>query len=190
VFDDGVIVHLYEEEFVANLASQHQAAPCEYQKLATLKQKIQAAPSPPGMEWWSKKELSRRRVLGTVIESSSSLPVSCTICIDRKASNELSRQLYSQEEGCKSSQTAVSIVLDIVSERGRAEEGRLYSAFLSASRKLKLPVLRQCFVQDACQDFEAATLVADGCTCTTFLLPEPDVFEYRRGERVRCQEKT
>ena len=113
VFDDGVVVALKEREFVEKLASQHQAAPSEFQILTALVQEIERqsklqAPPPlskktkpsnnaigdGGCDGWSRKKLAKRLVRSVV--KSSPIPVTCTVGIEPNATtnNELVSRFY------------------------------------------------------------------------------------------------
>jgi len=105
VFDDGVIVSLKEREFVERLASQHQAAPSEYQILTALIQEIdhQSQLQPPLVAStkqcsggihpvWSRKKLAKRLVKEVV--KSSPIPITCAIGIESSSTNEIVSHFY------------------------------------------------------------------------------------------------
>jgi hypothetical protein len=113
VFDDGFVVALKERNFVEKLASQHQAAPSEFQILTALVQEIDRqsksqAPPPPSRKpkasnnnsgddcgsGWSRKKLAKRLVKSVV--KSSPIMVTCTVGIESNATstNELVSRFY------------------------------------------------------------------------------------------------
>jgi hypothetical protein len=156
VFEDGVVVSLHEGKFVAALAEQHQAAPCEYQILTALKEKL-ATTSPPDGDWNKKLAIDAFQD----ISSASSLPVTCTVSIEPDAPNSLSESFYSLESSNQTRDHAIVIVLDILPPSQQRDKTRkIQDSFLRASYKANIPVLRQTLVADACQDREASTVIA------------------------------
>ena len=156
VFEDGVVVALHESEFVAALAEQHQAAPCEYQILTALKEKLATA-SPPDGNW--SKTLAIQAFQN--ISIASSLPVTCTISIELDAPNSLAESFYSLESSNQTRDHAIIIVLDILAPSQQQDKARkIQDYFLRASHKANIPVLRAALVAGACQDREASTIIA------------------------------
>jgi hypothetical protein len=78
VFANGVVVTLGETEFVQALAEQHQAAPCEFQILSALSQKVRSITA---TETVSKKKRALQIIRD--VTSSSPLPVTCLLCIEK-----------------------------------------------------------------------------------------------------------
>ena len=156
VFEDGVVVALHEGEFVAALAEQHQAAPCEYQILTALKEKLATASTPDGK--WSKKLAIQTF---QKISDASSLPVTCTVSIEPDAPNSLAESFYSLESSNQTRDHATLIVLDILPTSQQQDKARkIQDHFLRASYKANIPVLRQTLASGACQDREASTIIA------------------------------
>jgi hypothetical protein len=157
VFEDGVVVSLHEGEFVSALAEQHQAAPCEYQILTALKEKLADASPPDG--GWSKK-LAIQAFQN--ISSASSLPVTCTVSIEPDApTNSLAESFYSLGSSNQTRDHAIVLVLDILpTSKQRDKTRKIQDSFLRASYKANIPVLRQTLVTGACQDREASTVIA------------------------------
>jgi hypothetical protein len=160
LFEDGVVINLTEEGFVAALANQHQAAPCEFQILQALMEKVSAAANPEIL--WSKK--SRAMEILQTITATSLLPVTCTVSIESKAPAHVARRFYDLEESESSAYTKMRtaiVILDIASvPQGQNKTRKIQEALLRASAKLNIPVLRQSVVADSCQDQEACTVIA------------------------------
>jgi hypothetical protein len=119
VFDDGAVVVLTEREFVEKLASQHQAAPSEFQILKALVQEIDRQsksrePPPPSSKaknnngdcgGWSRKKLAKRLVKSVV--KSSPIPVTCTVGIESNGTDELVSRFYGHSSTVVSNEEAI-----------------------------------------------------------------------------------
>jgi hypothetical protein len=102
VFQDGIVVHLNEEDFISKLAITHQAAPSEYQILKALIQEIKnsqrnkprISSSNNGETHWRKKKAARS--LMRHVMKNSPLQIACTIGVDFLSDNgNLTDRCYS-----------------------------------------------------------------------------------------------
>ena len=182
VFSDGATIDLLEDEFVAHLASQHQAAPCEFQIINALKKKLKDV-TPPEKEW-SRKKLATK-ILKNII-SSSSLPIGVAVAIEPGKSRYLSERFYSSDPTSGAAGKAILTLLDIGHEPlGRVQKAsKMYKSFLSASKKLDIPLLHQSFIEGGCQDYEAATIIAIQHFCY-----QNRIFTKQKGARKKVDKK-
>jgi hypothetical protein len=151
-------VHLEESEFVSKLANNHQAAPCEYQILAALKEKINAEPR--GEAALGMKKIASR-VLKGIVGASREQP-SFILGIDSQASRDDPHQFYSEVESSSSQSRNIVVLLDVGKQVTQRDENprKIYRAFVNAAEKVNTPFLKQSFVSKDCQDYEAASIIA------------------------------
>jgi hypothetical protein len=181
VFDDGIVIHLEESKFVAELANQHQAAPSENQILSALVGEIQRQSQTSSVSThescWSKKKLSKS-LIKSVVENSTT-PVSCAIGVERNASFDLIIRFYGQHlkstVECSHHHGVVGI-MDLGDNEGNGKPRRIYRELLSATRKRSIPTLEQSLVRGPCEDREAASIIAlqHFCYQNRFLLDSKD----------------
>lgn len=177
VFDDGVTLYLQEDVFVAKLASQHQAAPSEYQILNALRALLDM--KEPLDDGWSKKELASK-VISSIVESSSEV-ITSTISIIKGEGNtrQLSQpffqtRLSGKKDGlnvdpCKSA----LVVMDInkrISSGSTNKHSKMLRAILSAASKQQISCISTSVV-DNVLDFEASSI-----TCVQHFLYQNRLF--------------
>jgi hypothetical protein len=156
IFDDGVTVYLKELEFVKYLAGKHQAAPCEYQILQALLERIKLSPSPE--REWSKKRVASKVIKG-IMKASSQPSATFFLGIDAQGCNHISQQFYTNEESHRSESRTVVTLLDIGGQRC-TKPRKIERALFHAAEKSSAVVLKQTLVRAECEDYEAATIIA------------------------------
>jgi hypothetical protein len=196
VFQDGIVVHLNEEDFVSKLASTHQAAPSEYQILTALIQEIENSQrnvprislSKNGETHWSKKKAAKSLVRHVV--KNSPVQISCAIGVDFLSGNSnLTDRFYSSSIELATTSTeepdrGLLMVLEVapsIDQGGGAgsKPSKLYHELLSAAQNLDISVIHEAVVPPNCLDREAASIVAIQQFC----------YQNRVFGNVICKEK-
>lgn len=159
IFDDGITVHLEGSEFVSRLANKHQAAPCEHQILVALKEKVKEV-DPRGAAAPTKKSVASR-ILKQIIGSSCEAQT-VILGIDSDASGNISHNFYSEHESNRSQGKNVILMLDVGKQSRQSLEKprKIFRSFLKAAEKLDATFLTQSLLNEDCQDYEAATIIA------------------------------
>jgi hypothetical protein len=172
IFEDGVTLYLKEAGFVAKLASQHQAAPSEYQILAAIRSLLDS--ERPLSDGWSKNTLASSIV--DKILSSSSQTVTSTISINPTQQGDVvSRCFFGTSTSDQHNVTpcdAAIMVLDLHKNlRDRANKtGKIHRAILTAAMKRNLFTTTASIVKCGV-DFEASCI-----TCLQHFLYQNRLF--------------
>ena len=171
VFDDGVVLDLSEETFVSKLASQHQAAPSEYQILAAIRSLLDTQSPPPGE--WTNTSLALQ-VVDRMVESSPQ-PIQFTINLSPGGNNKLTEKFFAADGTNGKSLNTVMAILDIQKEGFVAESTpqrtrQLHRAILAACEKQQVPVFDESIVTYG-EDYEAASI-----TCIQHFLYQNRLF--------------
>ena len=147
LFDDGVAMYLGEEEFVSEMAEQHQAAPSEYQILTALLKRIRVCKVPEDGSW-SYKKMAALWIDKMI--ASSPISVKCTIGVNNHSANShLVENFYSLHNGIQHVDSFIAVIDMDAFRQGRAEkkERKIYRALLRAStKKNRLPTMEQSLV--------------------------------------------
>jgi hypothetical protein len=167
VFDDGASLYLTEESFVSSLATQHQAAPTEFQILAAVRALLNTNSNPP--DDWNRKELAAK-VVERIIQSSP-IPVTATISISHGEGEdkELLRQFYSSAETNDYTHTSTNSVIAILSMTSNnnknvlgnptaAKIGKVHRAIVSSAEKHTSSAVHDSILSGG-TDYEAACII-------------------------------
>ncbi len=162
VFDDGVTLYLTEEAFVSKLASQHQAAPSEYQILAAIQTLLDSKPSPPKN---SSKKVLASEIVDQVIQSSPE-PITATISINPAAESGIWQQFYTAEGASKNTPLSHSSIIAILDIQGESFFGegttskirKMHRAIVRAAEKQNLLIYHDSVVMGN-EDYEASCII-------------------------------
>lgn len=177
VFDDGICIYLSETSFVRKLASQHQAAPSEYQVLRALVEEIGQQSNhiitrmntdlPTGSKMWSRKKLAK--CLTNAIFASSPVPVTCTIGLKTfDGTEEVVNNFYDFDPSNvePTRHLGLLLVMDIAAafpsnDRERKKQSKVYRRIMSAAEEANKSTLYQRLTPaSSCCDFEGASIMA------------------------------
>ena len=152
VFQDGLCVSLQQDDLVAEMAEQHQAAPCEYQILAALRQRVLNSMEDSGK---SVKLTKAAKSLAKKIRKESPSPVRI-ISLHSWGTNKFSTNFYAST-GMEERPGAYVLFQSLGPLVGGAEG--FYAAFLSSFAK-KVSSVRpvEGLFCHACADSEAASI--------------------------------
>jgi len=163
IFEDGISLFLEEGSFVSKLASQHQAAPSEYQILTAVRQLLNAEPSSTVSDDWSTKKVAST-ILDKIL-SSSNQPVTSTISINplqHSSENDISISFYEKmDDEVRSSRAAILVLdlsKDLPDDKGGKRIGKMHRAVLTAAAKRNLPTISFVGSGNAI-DYEASSII-------------------------------
>jgi hypothetical protein len=181
IFDDGVCISLSETEFVRKLASQHEAAPSEFQILKALVEKIEdddkskstltkSNPASDSKPFSTKK--SSKHLINDIFDTSP-VPVTCAISLQPTGgSEELVDNFYNAlpSSGHLMQHFGVLLVMDIASSiqsstqspnGEKIERSKMFRAIMSTMARLNKQGLSQIVVSPpSCLDVEGASIMA------------------------------
>lgn len=155
VFPDGVTIHLQEDEFVTALAKQHQAAPCEFQILSALIERIKQYKHEP--EAITSRKKRAKQILKDIIHKSPE-SINCVMLQDHSAPSRLAQHFYEAANGTPPTKSVVYF-LDLCSDKSGDEGKKWKRDFIAACAKLSIPSFSENLCQSICRDHCAMSFV-------------------------------